>query len=183
MKHPHSIFPGLMEHPLFESFKTRDIDYIYPEGEAILVPFDKSFAVEPDSSYIRVPLVSDSNEFIRIRRVHMWIEPNEVYPRGCQFSLRYVHPHGGTDRYFSTTVYVGMYYIIPIDHKYTESTSERHTQGDVELAGYNEAALSAISASFATFRFYYSAIGEFVPHVDEADYYPIPEFLALLEVS
>lgn len=116
-RHAKIIFPGLLKHPLLDTFQDADRSYIVPEGPMNLVPIDGSmydpvsgkwvflFAVPPDSG-------------IRLRRLHLWIEPDSAHPRGTKLLL-YLYLE---DPAFFTpiTVYSGMFYILPFTFEFTE---------------------------------------------------------------
>lgn len=114
-KHANIVFPGLLEHPLWSTFQATDKWYIHPEGERIQVPIDGSF-YNPTTDKIELIFAVPPDAVIRLRRLHLWIEPDSTYPRGYPFILNMFH---GDTTFYSTAearnIYSGMYYIIPFD--------------------------------------------------------------------
>jgi len=109
-RYPRIIFPDMAETSLFSRFQPNDKNYILPEGERFFVPFDRSYLDTNEGQLISVPLVS-SGRYIRVPRIHLWLEPCDKYPRGTRIQFR---------AFISGTIvtnvflYVGRYYILPI---------------------------------------------------------------------
>ena len=120
-RHARIIFPGLLTHPLLGTFQPSDRGYIVPEGAPIFVPIDASLYDE-DIDYIDMLFAIPPDSGLRLRRIHMWIEPDSLYPRGTKFTLTM---YDGTVTFSSSIfVYSGMYYIIPFDITLVEQEAE-----------------------------------------------------------
>jgi len=109
-RYPKIIFPDLVEHPLYDEFQTRDKDFILTSGETYFIPFDESYLMMPDQ-VIYVPVVSDDERYVRVPRVHLWLEPSDLYPRGSMIKFRLFI---SGDISYQVSIYVGRLYIIPM---------------------------------------------------------------------
>lgn len=109
-RYPRIVFPDLVEHQLYDKFQYRDKNYILPGGAVHFVPFDDTYLDETDSIII-VPIITFSDMYVRVARMHLWLEPTDGYPRGTKIK---VAPFLG-DSSYKRTVYVGMYSILPMD--------------------------------------------------------------------
>lgn len=106
---PRIVFPDLAEHQLYDHFQERDKSYIIPSGETFFIPFDDSYA-DKENQIIVVPFTVGSGSYVRVSRIHLWIEPSEGYPRGTRMKFRSFI----SEIPYQCVVYVGRYYVIPV---------------------------------------------------------------------
>lgn len=168
-RHPRVIFPGLSTHPLYDTFQDLDKAHILPEGKPIFVPFSAANMIDEFGPLeaIDILIATPPNSYLRFRRIHMWIEPDMMYPRGTKLSLSLKHVASGSSKIY--TVYSGMYYIIPVDIEITNTLS-----ADIKEVTYADQMVH--DTDHISYRMYFMANG--FPMASE-DY---PIFTALAEL-
>ncbi len=166
---PNIVFPDLVESPLYGNFQVRDRDFILPAGESLFIPFDRSYLNVPDQLIV-VPIAT--NTTARIPRIHLWLEPCDVYPRGTRLKFRMFI----SEVPYQCVVYVGRHYVIPLSSYAVESVAgvEQEYRDDMFV----------ISSGLVRMRFYTgSDVLLPVLDVDDSILTDLPSFTGLVEVA
>ena len=167
-RHPRVVFPDMAESQLYDKFQPRDRDYILPDGETFFIPFDRSF-LSAEDQIITVPIATIAR--YRVPRIHLWLEPCDVYPRGTRVQFRVFI----NENPYQCNVYVGRYYIIPV------SSYAILDVDDVDQAYSDD--MYVLSHGLVRMRFYTKG-GTLLPELDEGDILQdIPMFNGLAEVT